>query len=89
MANLEFYFARKDVPRTENDLADYYFDVWQTSQSLRAHQLKDKWERYTHSCVSFLGKCAYFDACSGMGSLEDPNLFRKVENVHQELKKAV
>lgn len=81
-----YYYARKEVPRSKEDLSEYLFDVWQTAQTIRSYEIKDKWPRYTHSCVSAFGsKCAYFEFCTGQASLEDPTKFKKLENVHREL----
>lgn len=82
----DFYYARKEVPRSENDLAEFYMDAWHTSQSMRAFQLNGRFPRFTNSCMTYYGKCPYFNVCTGMTTLDDPDQFKKIENAHQELK---
>lgn len=81
------YFARREVPRSPKDLEDYLFDVWGTAQTVRAYQLKERFPRNTRSCISLYGTCPYFSYCTGRASIEDTSLFKKVDSVHQELKK--
>lgn len=81
-----FYYARKEVPRSQNDLAEYMDDTWQAAQSIRFFENKGKFPRYTNACVGVFGRCKYFEVCAGAATLDDPGLFRKEENPHQELK---
>lgn len=81
----DYYYARREVPRSANDLAEYLSDAWQISQSLRAFQLKGKFPRYVNACTTVMGTCQYFRFCSNQASLEDTTLFRKKENMHEEL----
>lgn len=81
----DFYFARKEIPRSESDLSDYLFDVWNIAQSLRSYQLKQKFPRYTSSCMGMYGPCKYFAACSGQTSIEDENYYKKSDVKHKEL----
>lgn len=80
-----FYYARREVPRTASDLSDHLFDVWQTAQTIRTYENKGKFPRYTSSCVTTRGRCPYFEGCIGQASFDDPSKFKKKAEKHQEL----
>jgi hypothetical protein len=82
-----FYFARREVPRSDSDLYEYLDDIWQVSQSLRAFQLKGKFPRYVNSCSSVYGLCQYFKICSKQCSADDSNQFVKHDKVHREFER--
>src|SRR3990167_1316709 len=84
-ARPNFYFARKVIPRSETDIKDYLFDVYETSKVLRSFQLSGKFPRFIHSCRGNFGYCEYFSVCSGRASFHDQTLFKKNENKHVEL----
>jgi hypothetical protein len=83
----QFYFARREVPRSASDLYEYLDDAWMLSQTLRTFQLRKKFPRHTNSCVSVYGQCSYFKVCSGQCNIDDSTQFTKVEKVHREFEK--
>lgn len=83
----QFYFARREVPRSESDLFEYLDDAWNITQSLRAFQTKGKWPRFVNSCFSMFGACQYWKICSGQCSEDDQTQFVKVDQVHREFTK--
>ncbi len=83
--NPNFYFARREITRSDSDIMDFVFDTWNIVQTLRTYQLKNKFPRYTNACKGNFGYCEYFNACTGQTLLEDEQAFKKIEQVHQEL----
>lgn len=80
----DYYFARVEVARSENDLVDYLFDMWAASHEIMDAERLGRWSRNPSSCNVF-GKCEYFDVCTGCASLEDNILFKKVDDPNPEL----
>lgn len=78
------YYARHEVPRLEEDMVDYYTDMWACGREIRENQLANRWPRNPQACLSF-GRCPYFGVCTKTEMLEDTELFVKVGNVNQEL----
>ena len=82
--NLERYFKRAEVVRLEDEAAEAMFDDWQTARSIRECQLAGRWPRNTDACKRYGRLCDYFDACTGVVSLDDETHFRS-EVAHREL----
>mgnify|MGYP006921290952 CR=1 FL=1 len=81
----EFYFARKEIPRLTNDLADYRAELWQVAAALRDAQTKGRWFRNTGSCRS-MRRCEYLTICAnGLDPNNPPPGFVVTENLHPEL----
>lgn len=84
----EEYFARIEVPRLEGELREARRDLWQQAQRLREDERLGRGPRNPDACTAYGRTCAFFPVCTGTASIEDPVLYRKVENVHQELEGA-
>lgn len=78
------YYARKRVARLESDMQDYLFDMWAVGRNIADAERLGRFSRNPDSCSGF-GTCEYFPVCSGMASIEDPNLYRTIETVNPEL----
>ena len=79
------YFARKEVPRLAEDLADYLSDVWEEAQVLHSRRKVGRYPRNPDACESNYGMCSFFEVCAKRASIEDKNLFKKVDKKHTEL----
>jgi PD-(D/E)XK nuclease superfamily len=79
------FYQRGTVIRLEADERDAMFDNWQTARALRDAQVASRWPRNPDNCMRYGRLCSYFPVCTRTASLEDPTLFRRVDNVHQEL----
>lgn len=79
------YFARGEVVRLAGELDEARFDTWQLGQQIRESELAGRFPRNPDACVRYGRTCPFFDHCTGVASLDDPALFRRVENVHPEL----
>ena len=82
--NLERYFKRAEVVRLEDEAHEAMFDDWQTARGIRESQLAGRWPRNTDACRRYGRLCDYFDACTGVASLDDETHFRS-EPAHREL----
>jgi len=83
----ERYFARKTITRLEDDMADYMADMWGCARNIRDNELMERWPRNPDQCLQF-GTCPFFGVCTKTESLDDAELFRKVENPDEELPSA-
>lgn len=79
------FYQRGTVVRLEADERDAMFDNWQTARSLRDAQLAQRFPRNPDNCMRYGRLCSYFRVCCKTASLEDPSMFVRVANVHQEL----
>ncbi len=79
------YYRRGKVVRLEAEEADAAHDAWHTARMIREAELAGRWTRNPDSCVRFGRTCSFFPVCTGTASLDDPTLFRRVENPHEEL----
>lgn len=84
----DFYYGRKEVPRSQNDLEEYLSDIWGLADTLRGYRNRGRFPRNTNSCFTVYGKCRFFDFCSGQASIDDTSKFVKSEKKHRELKGA-
>lgn len=85
----EFYFARREIPRLDADLARFMQDRWDTTQMILYHRANNRWPRNDKACFNYRRRCEYFELCTGVVNLEDhggcPPGFEIVANVHREL----
>jgi len=82
--NLARYFKRAEIVRLEDEAGEAMFDDWQTARAIRDCQLASQWPRNTDACKRYGRLCDYFDACTGVASLDDETHFRS-EQAHREL----
>lgn len=79
------YFARGYVVRLEAELDEAMADVWQTAEAIRHAELTGRHTRNPDSCFKYGSNCAFVGVCCGEASLDDGNLFLKLDSVHPEL----
>lgn len=90
--DLDRYYRRKDVPRTESQIQEYMYDAWGQAKQMRAMQLAGEKNlqhvpRNPDACHRF-GTCAFWQVCSVSGKPEDYHgEYQRVDNVHPELTK--
>lgn len=87
-ANPDRYYQRGDVVRLEADEREAAQDAWQLARSMRESELAGRHPRNPDACQRYGRTCAFFDVCTGVASLDDPQRFERVTNVHQELSEA-
>lgn len=79
------FFQRGEVVRLEAELEEAAFDAWQVARQLREAELAGRFPRNPDACVRYGHTCPFFDVCTGVASLEDPERFRRSEVVNLEL----
>lgn len=80
------YYARKEVPRLDQDLAVFEAETWDIQKTIRDAQLNDRWYRTCNK-----NTCAYcdvFDLCTTGWQNSDslPEGYVRLSDVHPELK---
>lgn len=78
------YYQRGEVSRLDAELDDARHDRWQLGRQIREGQILDRYPRNPEACVRF-GTCEFFGVCAGECSLDDPTLYRKLDDVNPEL----
>lgn len=84
-ASPDKYYQRGEVVRLESEERAHSLDMWLLTQAMKEVTRLGTPCRNTDACERFSRMCSYFPVCSGEASLEDKALFRKLENVHEEL----
>jgi len=79
----DFYYARGDVVRLEQDEIDHSHDLWHTARVMREMQLAKRAPRHLGSCKRYGRFCNYFSVCSRLTTIES---FPIAEDKHEELK---
>lgn len=80
----EFYYARREIPRLDADLAEFEQELWDQTQMLNDSKMKNRWPRNTNACVGF-GQCEYLDHCLAGFESGIPSGFIRVADLHPEL----
>ncbi len=80
----ERYFARRQVPKLQQDLLDFANELWDVSQEMRQARADNKHFRNSGACRMYNRACAYLGLCSGYDNPESNNWQRR-ECVHSEL----
>ena len=84
----DFYFARKEVPRLQQDLDHFAYEIWDIGKDIRQAQLTGRWYRNVGKWTC--GNCAYFSLCAGLAPWESgdiaPEGFEYLDDPHPELK---
>lgn len=83
--NPDRYYQRGEVVRLEHELADAAYDTWITARLIREAEVAQRFPRHTDACERGQGFCPFWSACSGEASLDDPQQYRRTQNVHEEL----
>lgn len=80
----DYYYARIEISRSDNDLLEYLFDMWAVSREIADAQRMNRWSRNPQACSVF-GTCEYFGVCTGEQDIDDVTLFRTAESANEEL----
>jgi len=63
-SNPERYFCRREVPRLQQDLDEYKYELWQQQQMIGDCYRNDRWFKNTGACFKWNKPCPYFDICT-------------------------
>lgn len=82
----DFYFARMEIGRTEQDLERFKLEQWMIAQQIMHADRIGLFYRNTASCTA-IGRCPYFDVCAnGIDTEhETPDGFVREDVLHAEL----
>lgn len=84
-ANPNAYFARVEIARLESELDESAKDVEAIALQIRDSATAEHSPRNPGACHQYGRTCEFHGVCSGVQSLDDPSLFRRVANPHEEL----
>lgn len=80
----DFYFARREIPRLESDLAEFEEEVYQQSQQLQQARRKGLWFRNVSALTC--RNCSYSGIClQGIPNEPTPQGFVVLDEAHPEL----
>jgi hypothetical protein len=85
--NPDLFFARREIPRLDEDIKDFQRELWQTIAIFRDCNKYRRWPKKTNLCIGF-GKCPYFDLCTSSYDINSgivPDGFEIVEDINPEL----
>lgn len=79
----EFYYARKPIPRLENDIAEWRQDMWDQAAMITETRKHSRWIRNTRSCRD-MGTCEFLPICRN-DSETVPSGYVQIRVLHPEL----
>lgn len=80
----DFYFARVEIPRLDQDIDEYRQELWSIQKSLREAQNFGRWFRTVNR--NTCGYCEYFGPCTSRVDLSSaPPGFEFITDPHPEL----
>jgi hypothetical protein len=83
--NPDRYYQRGTVVRLEQETLDAAHDAWSTARNIREAAVTQRWPRNADACVRYGRACPFFPVCTGTAALDDPQFYRRVDHVHEEL----
>jgi hypothetical protein len=84
IANPDKYYARRVIPRTDQDLLEYAQELWDVGQDMALCRRLQRNYRNSGSCMAYGRPCQFLGICSGYDQPDSHNWQRKA-NVHNEL----
>lgn len=84
----EKYLHRIEVVRLEGEARDHAFDVWQLARQIRDAERIGAFPRNPDACFRYGSPCPFWDACTGVTTLDDTRRFRRTTTQHEELTSA-
>jgi hypothetical protein len=82
----DWYFARREIPRLDEELTECQAELWELQKTIRDAQRNNRWYRtVSHDTCSY---CPYWGPCSSklaLDPLSPPEGFFYTDNVHPEL----
>jgi len=79
------YFTRGEIVRLESEMDEAMYDVWSMGRQLRESELANRFPRNPDACTRWGRTCEFFPVCCNEATLEDPLLYKKLDNPHPEL----
>jgi hypothetical protein len=80
------YLVRQEIARLGAELDEHRRDVWAEAAGIvRDGKANAYAPRNTDACYAFNRACDFWPVCFGGASLDDPQLYKHVEDLHTEL----
>ena len=79
------FYARGEVVRLENEIADAMVDVWQSAQQIHEAERLHRSPRNPDACEHWGRLCDFFPVCSGAETLSNERLYRLSTTTNPEL----
>lgn len=79
------YFQRGEVARLESEMTEALQDIWDLAQELHEAEKAGRAPRNPDACNRWNRMCQWFEVCTGTASLDDPQRFKRLNEVHPEL----
>lgn len=84
--NLDAYFVRLDVPRSDQQLLEFMEDVWASGRLIHDGHRNGHAPRNPDACHAFGSECVFWSICAeGLDPETRPEEFQRVEFPHPEL----
>lgn len=80
----QWYFQRRQIPRTQGELAEYAEELWTHGEELKHTRKENRHIRNPGACMLYGTPCKFLGICSGADSPDSDRWVRK-EEVHVEL----
>lgn len=84
-ANPELFFQRQEVVRLSTEIEESRRDTYDTALMIRETQNAERAPRNPDACLMYGGVCSFYPVCSGIATIDDPTLYRKLDSTHPEL----
>ena len=75
----EKYYQWRALHKTNDDLREAQFDLYQQARTLREGWKADRWPRNSSQCLGRFGTCPFLDVCTGRADIHDDALFEVKE----------
>jgi len=83
--NPEAYFGRAEVIRTADELRESQSDTHATALAIREGERLERHPRNPDACFLYHRECVFHPVCSLTDSLDNAEVYQRLENVHPEL----
>ena len=95
IAEPDKYLLHAEIVRSDSELADLAWDLWQTAETIAramdtVRQCRDvrAMVRHPSACLTHGTPCAYLPVCEGTASARDATRYQRLDNPHVELASA-
>lgn len=65
LAEPQKYYARRIIPRLDNEILEWAGDLWDLTQDLLATKRRGRWPKTSAACMSYGSPCEFLGICSG------------------------
>ena len=77
--NPEKFYQWRAVHKTNDELTEAQWDLYQQARMLTESWKADRWPRNSSQCLGRFGTCAFLDVCTGRADIDDEAMFETKE----------